>query len=88
MRNDRVMPDRIADAAMRVLDVPAADRRGDERDVSWVGSSILGSDGWPVSPPEPGNCPRVRVAEVDPNAARDKRIWAADHLSDDRCPSL
>ena len=53
-----------AAAATWGIHVVVADQCGDERGVSWVGGScILGSDGYPVAPLEPGVGPRVLVAD-------------------------
>ncbi len=78
----------MASAATNHLVVLVADRVGPERGVRWVGGSVICDvDGYRLAGPEWGAA-TVLVAEVDLEAALDKRISARNHVFDDRRTDL
>lgn len=64
--------------------VVVGDRVGSERGSRWVGGSVIVDvDGFRVAGPELG-ASTVLVADVDVDAALDKRISPRNHVFEDR----
>lgn len=80
----------IAQAAARAnrMAIACADRCGPERGQEWTeGATIIGPDGW-VAAESRGTGPGLLVADVDLDAALDKRLTEHAHLFDDRRPAF
>ncbi|NJC66076.1 carbon-nitrogen hydrolase [Planosporangium flavigriseum] len=77
-----------AAAATNRMYIAVADRVGDERRVEWVGGTvILDPDGWPVGGLALGREMTV-LADLDLDAALDKRINEHNDVHADRRPEL
>ena len=69
--------------------VAACDRVGRERDVDWVGGSVIvDPDGWPVAGPESGDDERLLIADCALELAWNKTIGARNDVHGDRRPNL
>jgi predicted amidohydrolase len=78
-----------AAAAVNGVFIAAADRCGVERDVSWVGGSVIvGPAGFPLAGPVLADKPAILAAVCDLPRARDKQISPANNLFTDRRPHL
>ena len=78
----------MATAAQNGVVMACADRIGVERDVRFIGASIIvGADGWPVAGPASKDKPEVLVADVDlDDVERARRRTPRNHLFGDRKP--
>ena len=78
----------MATAAQNGVVMACADRVGVERDVRFLGCSlIVGADGWPVAGPAGMEEETLLVAAVDlDSVARSRRRTPRNHLFDDRRP--
>jgi predicted amidohydrolase len=77
-----------AAAAVNRIAVAVADRCGPERDVPWIGASVIcGMDGYLLAGPATGE-PALLWADVDLAAARDKRLGPHNDALGDRRPEL
>jgi 5-aminopentanamidase len=78
-----------AAASTNRMFVAVCDRSGRERDVDWVGGSvIIDPDGWPLAGPEPGDHQITVAADCKLASAADKRISERNDVLRDRRPSL
>jgi 5-aminopentanamidase len=82
-----------AAASINRMFVAVRDRAGAERDVEWVGGSvIIDPDGWPLAGPAPaghsGTHEITIVAGCDLGSAADKSVSARNDVLTDRRPSL
>jgi predicted amidohydrolase len=76
----------MATARVNRMAVACADRLGTERGLEWTGgSTIVGVDGWVAAETREAG---VIVADVDLDAALDKRLTELAHAFDDRRPDL
>ncbi len=76
----------MATARMNRMAVACADRLGTERGQAWTGgSAIVGVDGWVAAQTRTLG---MALADVDLEAARDKRFTGLAHAFDDRRPEL
>jgi predicted amidohydrolase len=78
----------IAMAAARAnrVAIACADRCGTERGQAWTqGATIIGPDGWVVAE---SRAPGLISAELDLDAARDKRLTEHAHIFKDRRPAF
>jgi 5-aminopentanamidase len=74
----------MATARMNRIAIACADRLGTERGQAWTGgSSIVGVDGWVAAQTRELG---MAIAEVDLDAADDKRFTGLAHAFDDRRP--
>jgi predicted amidohydrolase len=77
-----------AAAATNRMFIAVADRSGEERGVGWVGGAVLvDPDGWPVRDLVLDRAATV-LADLDLDAARDKRISDHNDVHADRRPEL
>ncbi|MFN2582928.1 MAG: nitrilase-related carbon-nitrogen hydrolase [Candidatus Dormibacteria bacterium] len=78
----------MATAAQNGVVMACADRIGLERDVRFIGASIIvGTDGWPVAGPASKDQPELLIADVDlDDVAKARRRTPRNHLMDDRRP--
>jgi predicted amidohydrolase len=78
----------MASAAQNGVVMACADRVGVERDVRFLGGSIIvGSDGWPVAGPARPDEETLLVADVDlDGVAASRRRTPRNHLLEDRRP--
>jgi N-carbamoylputrescine amidase len=78
----------MASAAQNGVVMACADRVGVERDVRFLGCSVIvGADGWPVAGPAGPEEEALLVADVDLNTvASAKRRTPRNHLIEDRRP--
>lgn len=78
----------MASAAQNGVVVACADRVGTERDIRFLGCSVIvGADGWPVAGPAGHDDEALLVAEVDlDSVARARRRTPRNHLIEDRRP--
>jgi 5-aminopentanamidase len=78
-----------ADASMNRVFIAVADRCQAEREVSWVGGTVIvGPDGYPLAGPVEADRPAVLTAPCDLAQARDKRISTRNDVLTDRRPVL
>ncbi len=78
-----------ADAAVNRVFVAVADRCAPERDVDWIGGSVIvGPDGYPLAGPAPAGKAVVLTARCDLAEAASKRISDRNDVLADRRPSL
>lgn len=78
----------LAAAGVNRMVVAVADRCGPERDVDWIGASLIAShEGYLLAGPATGG-PTVLLAEVDLAAATDKRLGDHNDSLADRRPEL
>ncbi|MBM1197578.1 nitrilase family protein [Pseudomonas weihenstephanensis] len=80
-----------ANAAVNRMFIAACDRTGTERNVDWVGGSVIvDADGYPLAGPleTPSNGPAMILATLDLKQARHKRISALNHVHADRRTDL
>jgi predicted amidohydrolase len=78
-----------AGAAVNRMFIAACDRTGAEREVEWVGGSVIvDPDGWPLAGPLSAPDSGCIVAECRLEAARDKRISARNDVHADRRAEL
>jgi 5-aminopentanamidase len=69
--------------------IAAACRCGDERGVSWTGSSIIaGPDGYPMAGPASTSSSELLLADCDLSTARDKATGPRNDAHADRRPDL
>jgi len=75
-------------ASMHRVFVAVADRYGSERDIDWVGGSVIvAPNGFPLAGPvaaEAANEPAILLADCDLAQARDKRIGPRNDVVADR----
>jgi predicted amidohydrolase len=78
----------MATAAQNGVVMACADRIGVERDVSFIGASIIvGADGWPVAGPASRDQEELLVADVDLDSVdRARQRTPRNHLLTDRRP--
>jgi predicted amidohydrolase len=78
----------IATAAQNGVVMACADRIGVERDVTFIGASIIvGADGWPVAGPAGKADEELLIAEVDLDSVdRARHRTPRNHLLSDRRP--
>ena len=78
----------MATAGQNGVVIACADRVGVERDVRFIGASIIvGADGWPVAGPASANDDELLVADVDmDDIAAMRRSTPRNHLLNDRRP--
>jgi predicted amidohydrolase len=77
-----------AAAAVNRVAIAVADRCGPERDVPWIGASLIcGTDGYLLAGPAAGE-PALLWADVDLAAAQDKRLGQHNDAFTDRRPEL
>lgn len=78
----------IATAGQNGVVIACADRVGVERDVRFIGASIIvGPDGWPVAGPASAADDELLIADVDmDDIARMRRSTPRNHLLNDRRP--
>jgi predicted amidohydrolase len=78
----------MASAAQNGLVMACADRVGVEREVRFLGCSVIvGADGWPAAGPAGPEEETLLVADVDlDTVARSRRRTPRNHLIDDRRP--
>ena len=78
----------MAAAAQNGVVMVCADRIGTERDVHFLGASIIvGADGWPVAGPAPRDQDALLIAEIDLEEQRKARQRTPrNHLFEDRRP--
>ena len=78
-----------ADAAVNRMFIAACDRTGEERDVAWVGGSVIvDADGWPLAGGSPATGPVTLAAECPLGTALDKTIGPRNDVHGDRRPEL
>jgi predicted amidohydrolase len=78
-----------ADAGVNRMPVVACDRVGDERGVGWVGGTVItDADGWVLAGGWSSDREQVVVAEVDLEAAADKRVGQMSDVHADRRAAL
>src|SRR5262245_45728305 len=78
-----------ANASVNRMAIVACDRVGVERDVAWVGGSVVAdADGWAVAGGWSREDEAVVMAEVDPAQSDDKRIGGLSDIHADRRPEL
>ena len=79
----------MATAAQNGVVMVCADRIGLERDVRFIGASIIvGADGWPLAGPASKDRPELLVADVDLDSVeRARRRTPRNHLFGDRRPA-
>jgi 5-aminopentanamidase len=78
-----------ADAAVNRMFVAACDRVGPERDVAWVGGSVIvDADGWPLAGGSASVQPATLLADCDLRAALDKAVSPHNNVLGDRRPDL
>jgi predicted amidohydrolase len=76
-------------AATNRIFIAAADRAGEEREVRWVGASVIvDPDGWPLAGPLGGPQAGVALASCHLECARDKRLTERNDVLADRRPEL
>ncbi len=69
--------------------IAAACRCGEERGVSWTGSSIIaGPDGYPMAGPASTSRSELLLADCDLSTARDKATGPRNDAHADRRPEL
>ena len=78
----------MATAAQNGVVMACADRIGVERDVTFIGASIIvGADGWPVAGPASKADEELLMAEVDLDSVdRARHRTPRNHLLTDRRP--
>lgn len=78
----------MATAGQNGVAIVCADRVGVERDVRFIGASIIvGPDGWPVAGPASADGDELLVADVDmDDVAKMRRSTPRNHLLNDRRP--
>ena len=78
----------MATAGQNGVAIACADRVGVERDVRFIGASIIvGPDGWPVAGPASANDDELLVGDVDmDDIATMRRSTPRNHLLNDRRP--
>jgi predicted amidohydrolase len=78
----------MATAGQNGVVVACADRVGVEREVRFIGASIIvGPEGWPAAGPAGGDTAALLVADVDlDDVERFRRSTPRNHLLDDRRP--
>ncbi|MFI5286413.1 MAG: nitrilase-related carbon-nitrogen hydrolase [Candidatus Dormibacteria bacterium] len=78
----------MATAAQNGVVMACADRVGVERDVNFIGASIIvGADGWPVSGPASKDADELLIADVDlESVEKARRRTPRNHLHSDRRP--
>lgn len=78
-----------ANAAVNRMFIAACDRHGQERDVNWVGGSVIvDANGYPLAGRLSGDEERMVLADVDLSDAHDKSISLHNHVHHDRQPGL
>lgn len=78
-----------ANAAVNRMFIAACDRHAPERNVNWVGGSVIvDADGYPLAGHVSCAEERMLLADVDLNEAQNKSISAHNHVHQDRRPSL
>ena len=78
-----------AGAAVNRMFIAACDRTGEERDVAWVGGSVIvDADGWPLAGGSPATGPVTLAAECPLGTALDKTIGPRNDVHADRRPEL
>ena len=78
----------MATAAQNGVVMACADRIGTEREVAFIGASIIvGADGWPVAGPASKDAEELLVADVDLDSVEQaRRRTPRNHLHTDRRP--
>ena len=78
----------MATAGQNGVVIACADRVGVERDVRFIGASIIvGPDGWPIAGPASANDDELLVADVDmDDIEKMRRSTPRNHLLNDRRP--
>ena len=78
----------MATAGQNGVVIACADRVGVEREVRFIGASIIvGPEGWPLAGPAGGDTSELLLAEVDlDDVERFRRSTPRNHLLDDRRP--
>ena len=76
----------MATAAQNGVVMACADRIGTEREVAFIGASIIvGADGWPVAGPASKDAEELLVADVDLDSVeRARHRTPRNHLLTDR----
>ena len=78
-----------ADAAVDRMYIAACDRSGREREIDWVGGSVVvDADGWPLSGGEPSTEVRAVIGECRLDDAQDKDVGGLSNIHGDRRPEL
>lgn len=93
LRSDGERPAEVirvqAAASLNRLFIAACGRIGPERDVTWIGGSVIvDCDGYPVAGPLGANETGTLSATLDLQLARNKWISEHNHLARDRRPEL
>lgn len=78
----------MATAGQNGVAIACADRIGVERDIEFIGASIIvGPDGWPLAGPAEKDTPELLVADMDRDAIEQARdSTPRNHLLNDRRP--
>ena len=78
-----------ADAAVNRMFIAVCDRIGTERDVEWVGGSVIvDADGWPLAGGAASVQPAILLADCDLDVALDKAVSPNNDVLRDRRPEL
>jgi predicted amidohydrolase len=77
----------MATAGQNGVAIACADRVGVERDVRFIGASIIvGPDGWPLAGPASATDDELLLADVDLDIETARRSTPRNHLLSDRRP--